>query len=352
MECQQTVMNELNQQMPSNYFDLNSLNDLRRDAKNGQGNEKEALRKAAQHFESIFMNMLLQSMRKANEAFESDSPFNSQSTKFYQDMHDQQLTMELSSNGSLGLADLIVQQLSPDYSTYRPASVLRGNGDLNGSLTASGVEEPKASNKSLPEWVNQQFIHSEIQTKSKSTLQNQAVEPAQQTPRFDSPDTFIQSLWEKAKAAGEQLNLNPAVMIAQAALETGWGKHVISAPNGQSSNNLFNIKAGSSWQGESVKKATLEFEEGVAVKKNAAFRAYNSIEESFDDFVNFLSSGSRYQDALKSTGNMEQFLHKLQQAGYATDPNYAKKIIGILNSEGLQQGISRMLSNDVANITE
>ncbi|OUL58590.1 flagellar assembly peptidoglycan hydrolase FlgJ [Pseudoalteromonas ulvae] len=344
-------MNELNQQMPSNYFDLNSLNDLRRDAKNGQGNEKEALRKAAQHFESIFMNMLLQSMRKANEAFESDSPFNSQSTKFYQDMHDQQLTMELSSNGSLGLADLIVQQLSPDYSTYRPASVLRGNGDLGThSQNMSDMSAP-LSKKTLPSWVDEQFSVANIQAQSASNNTASQIKPEPIT-RFDSPESFIQKLWQKAKVAGEKLNLNPAAMIAQAALETGWGKHVITAPNGQSSNNLFNIKAGGNWQGDSVKKVTLEFEDGVAVKKNAAFRAYGSIEESFDDFVNFLSSGSRYQEALKSTGNMEQFLHKLQQAGYATDPNYAKKIIGILNSEGLQQGISRMLSNDVANITE
>ncbi|ATC95542.1 flagellar assembly peptidoglycan hydrolase FlgJ [Pseudoalteromonas tunicata] len=348
-------MNEINHASPSSYFDLNSLNDLRHDAKSGQGNEKEALRKAAQHFESIFMNMLLKSMRKANEAFESDSPFNSESTKFYQDMHDQQLTMELSSNGSLGLADLIVEQLSPDYKNYRPASTLRADATLNNPVAslAEGESIKRTTNTALPTWINQQFLAAQ-KAQAKLDEQTSEVSAASNSarPEFDSQESFIESLWHKAKSAAEKLNLNPAVMIAQAALETGWGKHIINTPNGESSNNLFNIKAGGNWQGDSVKKVTLEYEDGIAVKKNAAFRAYQNIEESFDDFVNFLSSGGRYQEALKESNNMERFLHKLQEAGYATDPNYAKKIIGILNSDGLQQGVKRMLSNEVAKFTE
>ena len=114
-----------------NFLELNGLNNIRLDAKSGNAEEKKAaLKEAAQQFEAIFMQMLLKSMRKAQEVLESDSPFNSESTKFYRDMHDQQLAMELSSNGSLGLSDLIVRQLGGD-DKFTPNSVLRNDGDID-----------------------------------------------------------------------------------------------------------------------------------------------------------------------------------------------------------------------------
>jgi flagellar protein FlgJ len=300
------------------------------------------------------MNMLMQSMRKANEAFESDSPMNSSSTKFYEGMFDQQLTSDLSQNGSLGLADLIVQQLSPDYQTYKPASVLRDDASLNNE--SSKVEQvnsfvlQNAKSHSLPEkettpqWITDRFKQQQTEFLA-SKPQDKA--PIENTvgPKFETPKDFINSMWQFAKKAAEKINLDPAVMVAQAALETGWGKHIINQPSGSSSNNLFNIKADNSWQGESVKKSTLEFEDGVAVKKNAAFRAYETIEDSFNDFTNFLSSGARYQETLSKSSDSEQFLHSLQKAGYATDPNYAEKIIGILKSDRFSQGLKQVVGN-------
>lgn len=347
-------MNEVNQHMPSNYFDLNSLNDLRHDATSSNGNDREALKKAAQHFEGIFMNMLMQSMRKANEAFESDSPMNSSSTKFYEGMFDQQLTSELSQSGSLGLADLIVQQLSPDYQTYKPASVLRSDAGLNNEspkteqVNSFVLQNAKSHSlpekESAPQWITDRFKQQQAEFLASKPQEKAPVENTEPT-QFETPNDFINSMWQFAKKAAEKINLDPAVMVAQAALETGWGKHIINQPSGTSSNNLFNIKADNSWQGDSVKKSTLEFEDGVAVKKNAAFRAYETIEDSFNDFTNFLNSGTRYQETLSKSSNSVQFLHSLQEAGYATDPNYAEKIIGILKSDRFSQGLKQVVSN-------
>jgi flagellar protein FlgJ len=136
-------------------------------------------------------------------------------------------------------------------------------------------------------------------------------------------------------------------MVAQSALETGWGKFIIKDKNGDSSFNLFNIKAHRDWQGEQAAQSTLEFEQGVPVRKVEPFRVYDNFKESFDDFVNFLKSNSRYQEALQNTAEPEQFLQKLQEAGYATDPNYAEKIINILSSDKFKDVVSKV--NNPAN---
>ncbi|MBB1300464.1 MULTISPECIES: flagellar assembly peptidoglycan hydrolase FlgJ [Pseudoalteromonas] len=301
-----------------NFFDLGNLNTLRQDAlKSGASPEasKEALKKAAAQFESIFTQMLLKSMRKANEAFEDeDSPFNSSGVKFFEEMHDQQLSVDLSSKGSLGLADLIVQQLSPDGKNFTPSSVLRTVDDFTSDQRATGTNtENTADTKAV--------------NSSPSTAQK---------PQFENAEDFISSVWEHAKTAAEKIGLNPAVMVAQAALETGWGKHIINKSDGNSSFNLFNIKSDRSWQGEKANKMTLEFEQGTPVKRQASFRAYDSIKDSVNDFVQFLTENPRYQEALQNTAKPAAFLDSLQKAGYATDPNYAEKIKQVLNRTELK----------------
>ncbi|MFC3031848.1 flagellar assembly peptidoglycan hydrolase FlgJ [Pseudoalteromonas fenneropenaei] len=299
-----------------NVFDLGSLNDLRQKALTARPGQEgdEALRKAAQQFEAIFTQMLLKSMREANAAFEDkDSPFNSSGVKFFQEMHDQQLASDLSSKGSLGLADLIVQQLAPNGKDYKPASVLRSDAELPNAKT---LQRQKPD--SMPS----------MQTVVAAA---EASAPAMAKPAdFNTPESFIEQVWHYAKDAAKKIGLNPAVMVAQAALETGWGKHVIQKADGSSSNNLFNIKSDSSWQGDKAQKQTLEFEQGLPVKKQAHFRAYDSIKDSVEDFVDFLQSNPRYQQALENTHKPESFLDALQQAGYATDPNYATKIKNVL----------------------
>ena len=152
------------------------------------------------------------------------------------------------------------------------------------------------------------------------------------TPSFAEPKDFVSALIEPAKSVEEKIGVPFQVVIAQAALETGWGQKIIKDQQGSSSNNLFNIKADNRWDGEHIQKDTLEFEQGAMVKKSAPFRAYESLNESFNDYANFLTGNDRYQDALQNSGNVEHFLQGLQQAGYATDPQYANKIMATLRT--------------------
>ncbi|MBA6340533.1 flagellar assembly peptidoglycan hydrolase FlgJ [Colwellia sp. MB02u-10] len=314
-----------------NFLDVNGLNSIRQDAKSGdKAGKKDALEQAAKQFEAIFMQMLMKSMRKAQEVLESDSPFNSESTKFYRDMHDQQMSLELSNNGALGLSELIVRQLGGDSENFTPHNILRSDGNLDsrGSLRIS--EPALLSNIST---VNDSSGHQDP-SKDRQTNGSIAAQAANmmQSPTFEQPKDFVSALTADAKRVQDKINVPFEVVIAQAALETGWGQKIIKTNSGESSNNLFNIKADSRWAGEKTHKETLEFENGAMVKKREPFRVYESIGQSVDDYLNLLTKSERYQGALENSANVEQFLHNLQSAGYATDPDYAKKIIGTLRT--------------------
>jgi len=358
-----------------NALDLNGLNDIRQLSRSGDGDaKKEALTEAAQQFEAIFMKMLLSSMRKAQDVLESDSPYNSQSTKFYRDMHDQQMAVELSSNGSLGLTDLIVRQLGGDDGSFKPSSVLRNDGNLTVKSTAdddktneqseaskdkqhnslvekmlsdknqikpdidvpfAGSYQAQSLNSNQQGSVLSQFTLRELDKKPNkaiSSLESVKISTSPDSPTFDEPKDFVTALMEPAQKVQQELGVPFAVVIAQAALETGWGQKIIKGTNGESSNNLFNIKADSRWAGDKITKDTLEFEQGAMIKKSEPFRTYQSLTDSVDDYIIFLSTSERYQEALQDSGNVEHFLQGLQKAGYATDPQYADKILGTLKT--------------------
>jgi len=143
---------------------------------------------------------------------------------------------------------------------------------------------------------------------------------------FSSADQFVNTMLPMAKEAAERIGVDPRYLVAQAALETGWGKSVMRAQDGSSSHNLFGIKAGTSWKGDSARAITSEFRNGAMVKETAEFRSYDSYKDSFHDLVTLLQTNNRYQDVVKSADNPEQFVRELQKAGYATDPDYASKI--------------------------
>ncbi|MHC8399844.1 flagellar assembly peptidoglycan hydrolase FlgJ [Pseudomonas sp. MDT1-17] len=143
---------------------------------------------------------------------------------------------------------------------------------------------------------------------------------------FSSADEFVNTMLPMAKEAAERIGVDPRYLVAQAALETGWGKSVMRAQDGSSSHNLFGIKASSNWKGESARAITSEFRNGEMVKETAQFRSYDSYKDSFHDLVTLLQTNNRYQDVVKSADNPEQFVRELQKAGYATDPDYASKI--------------------------
>ncbi|WP_199608990.1 flagellar assembly peptidoglycan hydrolase FlgJ [Flocculibacter collagenilyticus] len=337
-----------------NYHDLSGLDELRKAALSGD-DDREALKQAAKQFESIFTQMMFKSMRKANAAFEdSNNPFNASSVKYFRDMHDQQLALEISQSGSLGLADIIVQQLSPEKGKYMPGNVLR-NGDFLPRTSTDDATEPKSLQQNASFLITDSKSENQFERNSEKLNANNASNDVVRKPTettgsvFETTAEFVEGLWDSAKKAADKIGLNPAVMLAQAALETGWGRHVINKLNGESSFNFFNIKANNSWQGDKAHKTTLEFEQGLPVKKFAAFRAYDSIEQSFDDFVNLISSKSRYQKALNNTQDEVTYLTELQSAGYATDPNYASKIIGILKSDTFSKMLNGVVGESASN---
>lgn len=473
-----------------NYHDLSSLQQLRSQAKK---DEAGAIKQAAQQFESVFMGMLMQGMRKANASIGEDNPLNSNATEFFRDMQDQQLAAELGKTGALGLADLMVQQLRPDLAQQKtvahqlrrdqfshadaepmplhkasmrpyqakalpsfqldperivmpanrtsaamtpqtsplsaqapiqsmaltpsepsmmsrmaqspreashgpapvfltqrlaPATIWQADGShQHADIPARRQAVPVASVEEVPHTTNsrsllrpesiaisgavlqlgpeviagtarpiaiaQAYVQPRIapQTLSTHLLSNASHIPldsaASAMPEVkragttvldsSSPLAFVKSLWPAAQQAAQRLALDPMALIAQAALETGWGQKMPTTSQGIASQNLFGIKASGNWQGAVTSVDTLEYRQGVAVKEKAKFRAYDSIEQSLHDYVDLLQQSERYQAALQHTNSPKQYFQHLQAAGYATDPNYAQKIWAIFSSDTVQQ---------------
>lgn len=289
------------------FTDLSSLDSIK---SLGRDKDPEAILEVAKQFESFFIRELLKEMRKTVDVFASDNPLNSNEMQFHQQMYDQQLSLELSKNSGIGLAEVLASQLSNQY-------------NLDWS-------EPNKSSVALLELpkINRNSIESVPGYKNSVEFQGAINKPDKDS--FENKSDFIQSLMPIARKVAQDLNVPANVLVAQAALETGWGKF-INSDNSASSFNLFNIKSDSRWKGDSVQVQTLEYQNGVAHKENASFRVYNSFEHSFTDYIDFIQSNPRYHKALSVTGSPEQYLTELQRAGYATDPNYASKIINILH---------------------
>jgi flagellar protein FlgJ len=153
---------------------------------------------------------------------------------------------------------------------------------------------------------------------------------------------FVEQLWPWAKEAAEKLGLPTKALLAQAALETGWGRHIMGQADGSSAKNLFGIKASRGWSGNKTHVHTLEYEQGTAVRKKDSFRAYATFRDSFNDYVDFLHSNPRYSRALDSTGDARSYFIELQQAGYATDPRYAEKITAVMEGPEMQRALQRL----------
>lgn len=327
------------------FTDLTQLNSLKVKSRT---DNKEALREVAQQFEQMFMNMMLKSMREAGNSLSEDSYFNSSETQFFQSMLDQQMTTDLATQGQgIGLADVIVRQLggadenaAPLLNQEAPGMtleetqamqmrrVLEQTYDNSASLAAAAVMS-KAIKE--PQVAGEQFA-AKIDAAVEAFTETKVLEEL--PSRFESPKEFVEKLLPLAEKMAPELGVDPRVLLAQAALETGWGKHITTDPeSGQSSFNLFNIKAGSRWQGEAVEVNTLEYTNGIPAPERAEFRAYQTYAQSFSDYVEFLKTSSRYQQALEQADNPVRYLQELQAAGYATDPEYADKISRIMSAD-------------------
>ncbi|MDF3931550.1 flagellar assembly peptidoglycan hydrolase FlgJ [Pseudomonas citronellolis] len=217
-------------------------------------------------------------------------------------------------------------------------------GKLAQRVAAGIVPDTSASAGSQPkqlagnDWRNARGYQK--QADSAAVADTSAISTKPGKSMFASADDFVSTMLPMAERAAKRIGVDPRYLVAQAALETGWGKKMIAQRDGSSSHNLFGIKSGSSWQGDSARAVTSEYANGKQVKEVASFRAYNSFEQSFQDYVSFLQNNDRYQGALDSAARPEQFMKELQHAGYATDPQYARKVSQIAKQMQVYQAVA------------
>ncbi|MDE1463511.1 flagellar assembly peptidoglycan hydrolase FlgJ [Spartinivicinus poritis] len=356
-------------QPASMYTQLNSLQNLKGLEKK---NPTQALEKVAKEFESLFTHMLLKSMRAANQVFKEGNYFNSNETQFFEEMFDSQLSVELSKGKGIGLADMLIKQMAPQAAVSQPqvapmpfdqaakqrqlsytlsyVQAMKAPPEQEGKLNENQRKDNPTQAKHPPLYnavmVGEEKLiadshHQPITTKLTNIL-SQLTGTGIDPNKFSRPEAFIKHVYPIAKKLTSAFGFNPAVLVAQAALETGWGKHIIQHKDGNSSYNLFGIKADRRWQGDKTHVNTTEYRQGIAIKEKAAFRSYDSIAASINDYMDFLQVNPRYKTALTKRDNPEQFLNALQQAGYATDPNYAKKILKIANGPLFKSAIDKL----------
>src|SRR6267378_4771246 len=263
------------------YTDLNGLAALKADPTSPQ-----AISAVASQVEALFLQMMLKSMRDASMGDELDG----NEMGVYQDMFDKQVALTISQHEDLGIGAILKRQLTGKTAPAAPKTA------------SGGVSAPP-------------------QVLAKT------------------PAEFVDQVMPAIRRAATALGLNPLGLLAQAALETGWGQRMAHTADGSPSLNLFGIKAGDEWKGARVIADTVEFSNGVATQRRSAFRAYGSIEESVGDFANLLKNSPRYRDALAAGGDDQAYIDRIGKSGYATDPEYATKLNQILNSGVLQAAL-------------
>ncbi|HEV7357558.1 MAG TPA: glucosaminidase domain-containing protein [Steroidobacteraceae bacterium] len=271
----------------STYTDVNGLAALKRDP-----NSPQAINAVAQQVEALFLQMMLKSMRDATAAEEADS----NEMGMYHDMFDKQVALSISQHADLGIARLLKRQL--------------GGKSAAGALKLGGGESAPA----VPSLPTAAIAH--------------------------TPAEFVNRVMPSIRRAAQGLGVDPSGMLAQAALETGWGQRMPRNADGSPSHNLFGIKAGDEWSGARATADTMEVVNGVATPRRTSFRAYASVEESINDFANLLKNSPRYRDVIAAGRDVNAYVASLGKSGYATDPEYGNKLSQILRSETLTSALS------------
>ena len=324
-------------------LDLQGLQRLKRTA---GSDPSQGLDEAAKQFEAIFMQMMLKSMR---DAVPESGLLDSQQTKFYTEMLDKQWSQHLSGHG-IGLAEQLINQLEGRGLVPKGASatedLIAGIPRGTPRVLHDGLRTDDESTDTiakLPE--NSEFgslLSQELDLRPQSGQSgyNAPVEPSVSTSaptaRSERPDHvagFLDQLSGPAQAASRKTGVPAELILAQAALETGWGKHEIPTSDGGNSHNLFGIKAGSRWTGETTDITTTEYVNGHAVKQVDRFRVYGSFEEAFTDYARLIGDNPRYAGVVAAP-DAASAARALQAGGYATDPAYADKLIAVMNSFG------------------
>lgn len=308
-------------------FDAQGLGGLKQAAKAGS---PEALKSAATQFEAMFINMMMKSMRDATP---QDGALDSQQTKQFTSMLDQQLSQNLAKRG-MGLADVLVRQLGAQAQAQSQAQALSIGGDgvaapAPAASATSGMPAPLSADALMRSPQALAARARELSASAPSTGSGLSASGRVQAPHVRS---FQDKVGADAEAASAATGIPAKFMIGQAALESGWGKREIRNADGSSSHNLFGIKAGPGWKGKVATAVTTEYVNGVAQTRVEKFRAYDSYADSFKDYARLLQDNPRYEKVLASAGDAHQFARGLQKAGYATDPHYAAKLSNIISN--------------------
>lgn len=303
--------------------------------------DKEAgIKAAAQEFEALFLQMMLKSMRATTD---QDSFMESDASRFYTGMLDEQVAKDISRTGTIGLAKVLEEQLSRRMNntgaavgtTDADGAPRAINHDLNSALKAATISASHGGDLPFAAFQN-------LQAALERATVNRAAESnataANDHFAASTPKEFVRQMWPHAVEASRDTGIPPQFLIAHAALESGWGQRDIKNADGSPAYNLFGIKAGASWQGKRTEVSTTEYEDGVPVSEKARFRSYDSYAEAFADYARLLASSPRYGGVIGSQDGTE-FARRLQQAGYATDPKYAEKLAAIINGTTLRQAL-------------
>ncbi|THF64450.1 flagellar assembly peptidoglycan hydrolase FlgJ [Pseudothauera rhizosphaerae] len=345
-----------------NALDPRSLSDLQRLSRE-QPDSPETLRAAAKQFEALFLQMALKAMRQATP---QNGLFDNEHTRTYQSLLDQQLALQLAHSRNNGMSDVLFRQLGGlnGKSGGSAIDALETGGSASGGTGLDGLDLAVAAQTA----------------KAAASLERQGLLPATETAGDDpvgaliaqlqaargsaraavggtsavaasaaveegggtapsGKEAFVREIWPHAQAVSRETGIPARFIVAHAALETGWGEKILHHADGRSSYNLFNIKAGSAWQGETVSRTVKEYAGGTSYSEQARFRSYGSYTEAFRDYARLLSDSPRYAGVLGQT-DAAGFARGLQQAGYATDPRYAAKLAGVIGGSTLKSALA------------
>jgi len=305
------------------YSDINRLGAIKAQGPAG-------IRAAAQQFESMFIDMVMSSMREATNAFADGDYTSSDATRMQQEMLDHQWAIHIAEHGGVGLADIVVKQLGGVPAAKGTAAPAPSTGTSNAPIANAAPQLPAGFAVAPPDAI----VGQSGGTSDADALT--VTEMGTKDGAFDDPEDFVAKVLPVLKRALAGSGLNPLMALAQGALETGWGAHVIHTAAGDSTHNLFNIKASTDWPGPAADVATMEVRGGQAIQQRDRFRCYDSVEDAARDYASLLQGDQRYRRALDAARDPARFADELQKAGYATDPNYAAKILRVLTSGPLR----------------
>ncbi|MFZ6872973.1 flagellar assembly peptidoglycan hydrolase FlgJ [Undibacterium sp. Di27W] len=288
-------------------FDSKGLDELKQSARN---NSPDAIKGAAQQFEALFMNIMLKSMRQAGG---QDGPFDSEQSRMYTSMLDQQLSQTMAKKG-VGLADVLVRQLS--------------NNAMNQALETDTGAGSNANNANTS--ASMRGINTYLDNLKFEQMPANAPKTAYTGPNHVRE--FQEKLAAHAEQASQETGIPAKFMLGQAALESGWGRREIKTADGSSSHNIFGMKATKGWKGKTVDAVTTEYVNGVAQRKVEKFKSYDTYADAFKDYAKLITKNPRYENVLANAKDATSFAQGLQKAGYATDPEYANKLTKIIKN--------------------